>query len=159
LRRSPLPWAWPRPYRPDLSQARQIDDWVARGEAVAEALRETARTSHGAVRETLDGRRVDYQPFWANNAIFVHSGEAALAQRIAARPEVEGLYAPVEYELIQPDPAVAEHQINALEWGVANIKWTLRSPSCRVDTRLPGDHLRQQCGGRGRQRLLVRWHP
>jgi hypothetical protein len=67
---------------------------VARGEAVAEAQRDTARTSQVAVRETLDERQVSYQPFWATNAILVHSGQPALAQQIAARPEGQGLYPP-----------------------------------------------------------------
>jgi subtilisin family serine protease/N-acetylneuraminic acid mutarotase len=105
----------------DLSQARQIDDWVARGAAVADALRETAQASQAEIRQQLDQRQVDYQAFWATNAIYVHSGEPALAQQFAISPEVEGLYAPVGYELIEPLPSQVERQVTALEWGIANI--------------------------------------
>jgi subtilisin family serine protease len=105
----------------DLSRAWRINDWTTRGVAVAGALRETAQTSQVAVRETLDGRRVDYQAFWATNAIFVHSGQPALAQQIAAHPEVQGLYAPTGYELVEPTPGVAAQQVDAIEWGIASI--------------------------------------
>ncbi|WJK35529.1 S8 family serine peptidase [Solwaraspora sp. WMMA2065] len=118
--------------RADLAQARQIDDWTARGEAVAEALRTTAATSQTSVRHLLDTEGVTYQAFWASNAIYVLDGSSMLAQELAARPDVEGLYQPVEYQLIEPTPdepvrddadgaGVRGTQAEDVEWGIANI--------------------------------------
>ncbi|MFV2021382.1 S8 family serine peptidase [Micromonospora sp. LOL_023] len=118
--------------RADLAQARQIDDWTARGEAVAEALRTTAATSQTNVRHLLDTEGVTYQAFWASNAIYVQDGSSMLAQELAARPDVAGLYQPVEYHLIEPTPngpardeadGAGERGIDAedVEWGIANI--------------------------------------
>nr|MDT0656965.1 S8 family serine peptidase [Micromonospora sp. DSM 115978] len=117
--------------RADLSRAQQIEDWTARGEAVAEALRATATTSQTGVKHLLDTEGVSYQAFWASNAIFVHDGSATLAQKLAGRSDVEGLYEPVEYHLVEPAPdgptreetarAEAERLANAVEWGIANI--------------------------------------
>ncbi|MFY1636717.1 S8 family serine peptidase [Solwaraspora sp. WMMB335] len=115
----------------DLSQARQIDDWAARGAAVAATLRQAATASQASVRQLLDGQGVSYEAFWATNAIYVHGGTSMLAHELAARPDVEGLYEPVEYQLVQPQPggptsaeiarAEAERVANAVEWGIANI--------------------------------------
>ncbi|MFY1694587.1 S8 family serine peptidase [Solwaraspora sp. WMMA2101] len=113
----------------DLSQARQIDDWTARGEAVVRALRTAAATSQTNVRHLLDTQGVTYQSFWASNAIYVHDGSATLAGQLAARSDVEGLYQPVEYQLIDPAPGTptADESTRtptadeAVEWGVANI--------------------------------------
>jgi N-acetylneuraminic acid mutarotase len=113
----------------DLSQARQIADWAARGEAVAQALRSTATTSQTNVRHLLDTEGVTYEAFWASNAIYVHDGSSMLAQRLAGRSDVEGLYEPVEYQLIKPPDDAAgpdaetgdAHRADDVEWGVANI--------------------------------------
>lgn len=124
----------------DLSKARQIADWAARGEAVAQALRATAATSQTNVRHLLDTEGVTYEAFWASNAIYVHDGSSKLAQRLAGRSDVEGLYEPVEYQLIKPPDDAAEPDAEAaaraeaqrqaadVEWGIANINaddvWT-----------------------------------
>jgi subtilisin family serine protease/N-acetylneuraminic acid mutarotase len=110
--------------RADLSDARQIDDWVARGEAVAAELRATAEQSQSVVANLLEDpaqRLVRYQRFWATNAIYVYNGPAGLAREIASYAEVEGLYAPIGYELIEPTPGEQQRRINAVEWGIANI--------------------------------------
>ncbi|MEU6072822.1 S8 family serine peptidase [Micromonospora sp. NPDC047074] len=116
--------------RADLSQARSIEDWAARGEAVAKALRKTAAISQTNVRHLLDTQGVTYETFWASNAIYVHDGSSKLAQQLASRADVEGLYEPVEYQLVGPAPkptteenkrAAAERLANTVEWGIANI--------------------------------------
>jgi subtilisin family serine protease len=105
----------------DLTSASEVTDWVQRGQAVADALRETAQASQaGAIRQ-LSAAGADYQPFWATNAIFVEDGPAELAVRIAGRPEVAGLYAPVRYDLVEPAPGQAQATVDAIEWGIANI--------------------------------------
>ncbi|QSB13012.1 S8 family serine peptidase [Natronosporangium hydrolyticum] len=105
----------------DLSEAQQIDDWAARGEAVADALRDTAAVSQPGVRRVLDESGLEYRSFWATNAIYVHDGSPALAERFAERTEVAGLYAPVEYEAVQPELGTDAGAAPAVEWGVTNI--------------------------------------
>ncbi|MFC0532449.1 S8 family serine peptidase [Phytohabitans kaempferiae] len=107
--------------RADLSKASAIKDWTERGTAVAAALRKTAAESQAKVRAELDAAGVKYQAFWATNAIKVSSGPATMAQQIAARGEVEGLYAPVAYELPELAPGTSQMAPNAVEWGIANI--------------------------------------
>ncbi|MDO3705151.1 S8 family serine peptidase [Micromonospora sp. C28SCA-DRY-2] len=107
--------------RADLSQARGIKDWAKRGTAVAEALKKTAAESQAKVRSELDTAGAKYQSFWATNAIRVSGGSLAMAQNLAAHAEVEGLYAPVAYEVPETTKGTDEKTVNALEWGIANI--------------------------------------
>lgn len=105
----------------DLSKASGIKNWTERGAAVAAALRKTASESQAKVRAELDAAGVKYESFWATNAIKVASGSQAMAQSVAARGEVEGLYAPVKYDVPKLSPGTDEHTVNAVEWGIADI--------------------------------------
>ncbi|MEV1332142.1 S8 family serine peptidase [Micromonospora costi] len=105
----------------DLSKASQIKDWNARGAAVVEALKKTAADSQAKVKAELDGSGAKYQTFWATNAIRVSGGSLAMVQKLAAHSEVEGLYAPVAYEVPKTTKGDNEKVVNALEWGIANI--------------------------------------
>ncbi|GAA1573818.1 hypothetical protein GCM10009789_29130 [Kribbella sancticallisti] len=105
----------------DLAKAGTITDWNQRGTAVAAALRKTAAESQAQVRAELDAQKVKYEAFWGTNAIRVSSGSLATAQSLAAHTEVEGIYAPVVMEVPKVTAGQTERQINALEWGIANI--------------------------------------
>jgi subtilisin family serine protease len=107
--------------RADLSKAKAVKEWAERGTAVAQALRKTAAESQKKVRADLDAAGVKYQTFWATNAIKVSSGSLAMAQKYAAHAEVEGLYAPVVYQVPETTKGTDEQTVNALEWGIANI--------------------------------------
>ncbi|PWU45677.1 peptidase S8 [Micromonospora sp. S4605] len=107
--------------RADLSRARDIKDWTERGTAVAEALKKTAAESQAKIRAELDTAGARYQTFWATNAIRVSGGSLTMAQNVAAHDEVEGLYAPVAYEVPETTKGTDEKTVNALEWGIANI--------------------------------------
>jgi len=107
--------------RADLSKASAIKDWSKRGTAVADALRKTAAASQGKIRADLDSSGAKYQTFWATNAIRVSSGSLAMAQKYAGHSEVEGLYAPVAYEVPKTTTGTDEKTVNALEWGITNI--------------------------------------
>ncbi|MEU4195774.1 S8 family serine peptidase [Kribbella sp. NPDC026611] len=106
----------------DLTAASRITDWTERGTAVANALRQTATESQAKVRAELDAQHVKYQSFWGTNAIRVEGGSLTLAQNLAAHTEVEGLYAPMQVEVPKVTPGQQEKEIQAVEWGVANIK-------------------------------------
>ncbi len=88
--------------RADLSAARQIDDWGARGTEVARTLQAFADETQAPVRELLDERGADYSPYWIVNAIRVHGGSAALALEISALPGVGSIFGPVAYESPEP---------------------------------------------------------
>ncbi|XTZ14245.1 S8 family serine peptidase [Micromonospora echinospora] len=107
--------------RADLSKASAIKDWNERGTAVAAALKKTAAESQAKVRAKLDKAGVKYETFWASNAIKVSSGSSTMAQDIAAHGEVEGLYAPVVYEVPKRTDGDDQKTVNAVEWGIANI--------------------------------------
>ncbi|WP_334460697.1 S8 family serine peptidase [Micromonospora sp. CPCC 205554] len=104
----------------DLSAARSIRDWNARGTAVARALRQAADESQRAVRGELTASGVAHQSFWATNAIKV-TGDQALAERLAAKPEVSSLLPSFK---VAPPPVIkgaGRQAVDAVEWGVADI--------------------------------------
>ncbi|TCC62042.1 peptidase S8 [Kribbella pittospori] len=105
----------------DLTAASKITNWNERGTAVAAALRKTAAESQAKIRAELDAQHVKYQAFWGTNAIRINSGSLTLAQNLATHAEVEGLYAPMKIEVPKITQGTTEHEINAVEWGIANI--------------------------------------
>ncbi|MFI6830439.1 S8 family serine peptidase [Kribbella sp. NPDC050241] len=105
----------------DLTAAGKITNWNERGTAVAAALRKTAAESQATIRAELDAQHVKYQAFWGTNAIRINSGSLTLAQNLATHAEVEGLYAPMKIEVPKISQGTTEHEINAVEWGIANI--------------------------------------
>ncbi|WP_241996357.1 S8 family serine peptidase [Kribbella antiqua] len=105
----------------DLTAASKITDWNERGTAVAAALKKAAAESQAKVRAELDAQHVQYKAFWGTNAIRVTSGTLELAESLAGHAEVEGLYNPTAVEVPKITPGENEHEINALEWGIANI--------------------------------------
>ncbi|WP_432878679.1 S8 family serine peptidase [Kribbella sp. CA-245084] len=106
----------------DLTAASKITNWNERGTAVAAALKKSAADSQASIRAELDAQHVKYQAFWGTNAIRIESGSLALAENLAGHNEVEGLYAPVQIEVPKVTPGQQEKAIQAVEWGVANIK-------------------------------------
>src|SRR5262245_3629037 len=105
----------------DLSRASKISDWNERGQFVYDALRATASESQRDIRAQLDDQGVEYKAFWATNAVRVQAGSAELAQELAAAPEVEALYPTRDYSLEKPIKGENVHEVNAVEWGIANI--------------------------------------
>jgi subtilisin family serine protease len=106
----------------DLAKASKITNWNERGTAVAAALRKTAADSQAKVKAELDAQHVQYQTLWATNAIVVKGGSLAMAQSIAGHTEVEGLYNPVKYEVPVTTKGTQQNEVNAVEWGIANVK-------------------------------------
>lgn len=108
--------------RPDLSKASEVEDWDQRGQAVYQLLTKTAKESQEQVRRELTEQHVDFQSFYATNAIRVASGSQELAQELASHSEVEALYPKRNYDLIDPVEKRANTRgINAVEWGIDNI--------------------------------------
>lgn len=107
--------------RPDMSQFSSISDWDARGKAVYDALTASADASQQEIREQLDGDGVDYQAFWATNAIRIQNGDQSLVATLAADSGVEGIYPTTTYEAPELVEGKREVSPAAVEWGVADI--------------------------------------
>ena len=107
----------------DLAAAERIEDWDARGQAVYDSLRATARASQGSVKALLDERGAAYEAFFITNAIFVPSGTLALATEVASHAEVAQILPSPKYSI--PEPKQWDEGTpapDAIEWGVQNIK-------------------------------------
>jgi subtilisin family serine protease len=77
----------------DLSAAYGIADWNQRGQYVYETLRQHAERSQAALRQALDSQGVTYRPLYIVNGIIVQSGNLALVESLAARPDVSQIIA------------------------------------------------------------------
>ncbi|WP_116948540.1 carboxypeptidase regulatory-like domain-containing protein [Jiangella endophytica] len=114
--------------RPDLTRARQIDDWAERGRAVHDALRASAETAQADLVAELDDLGADYETYWVTNAVLVRDGTADLATRLAGRPAVAEIVETTEFALEKPpvaEPAGATSNAIAAadgpEWGIREI--------------------------------------
>jgi len=106
----------------NLTAASQMTDWDARGQAVYDALTHTADTSQASVRAYLDSQHVNYEAFWAVNAIHVVSGTSSLATRLTAFGGVAGLQLSKQIELVKPvSSAAAPTGPDAPEWNIQNV--------------------------------------
>jgi len=106
----------------DLTGARLVSDWGARGEFVFEALTSTAQRSQASLRAFLDARRVSYESFWIVNAVRVDGADAGLVEAIAARPDVSQVTATKVYPLVKPQPADEQARVSAVEWNVDVVR-------------------------------------
>jgi subtilisin family serine protease len=112
----------------DLSAAFSITDWSARGRYVLDTLRATAQRSQAGLRAELDGAGAQYESRYIVNAMVVR-GDAALADRLVARPEV-GFIGP-DTKIPSPKPvdsSPAPESPDAIGWNIgmimANSVWT-----------------------------------
>ncbi|SEF11095.1 S8 family serine peptidase [Jiangella alba] len=108
----------------ELAAAAAVPDWTARGEAVADALRDAARTSQADVVAELEARGVRYESFWITNTIIVEGASEQLATVAAADGAVTGVREPDTVALEEPVAAapVRTAAATGVEWGVANIR-------------------------------------
>jgi serine protease AprX len=114
----------------DLSGAAALPNREARLRYVYDRLRETARRSQASLRAELDGAGVAYRSFYIVNAV-VATGDRALVERLAARPDVARIAANPSVRQVLPEsiPGGLDSAPAAIEWGVAQINaddvWTL----------------------------------
>jgi hypothetical protein len=105
----------------DLRPAPSIRNRTSRGEFVYGELRETADRSQAGLRALLARRGADYKPFWILNAIRV-TGDEALLDELAERPEVERVIADHVFRIPDPIPGKAEPRVDTVEWGIDRIR-------------------------------------
>ncbi|MGO0577493.1 S8 family serine peptidase [Ornithinimicrobium panacihumi] len=108
--------------RPDLDKYSSISDWDERGQAVVDALTDTAEESQKELRSQLDAQGVEYQAFWATNSLRVSGADAELLTSMASDSEVEGVYPTMQIEIPELEPEAPEMAPAAVEWGIADVK-------------------------------------
>ncbi|NIK54304.1 carboxypeptidase regulatory-like domain-containing protein [Kribbella shirazensis] len=138
----------------DLSKAKQIKDWGARGRFVHDTLRKSAETAQSDVVAELKKQGAHYTTYWVTNAILVEDGTADLATALAGKPSVTEIHEPAEFTLDKPPVAgPAETAPKAAaggpEWGLREINaddvWATGVTGqgitvANLDTGVDGDH-------------------
>ncbi|MET0385908.1 MAG: S8 family serine peptidase, partial [Polyangiales bacterium] len=106
----------------DLSSARATQGWVARGNAVRDALMTTARSKQTSIQSFLSQRSASFRPFWIVNALRVRADKDTVAA-LSTRPDVAAVLPDRVYALppLQRNTD-APPKVNALEWGIANVR-------------------------------------
>ncbi len=111
----------------DLSGAKRIRDWDARGRFVAERLQQTAQISQADLldklqRGAIPGRVSHFRSFWIANVIFV-KGDKKAAEAIARHPDVDRIVP--EFKVYPPEPPqeISAADANQLDfsWGIEKI--------------------------------------
>lgn len=105
----------------NLAQAARIQNWTARGEAVYQRLRTHAANSQAPLLALLRVRGIDHRAFWLVNAVRV-TGDAALLDELAARPEVVRVLPSRIYEIPRPTPSASPRVGDDIEWNIFNIR-------------------------------------
>ncbi|MDG4833659.1 S8 family serine peptidase [Solwaraspora sp. WMMD1047] len=109
--------------RATLDRAAQRSDPDARATEVYQELTGTAERTQRDLRAELDARKAPYDAYWIANALRV-TGDRALVDAIAARPEVERIDPSREYALVEPERAAPETgraSTQAIGWNVTNV--------------------------------------
>lgn len=105
----------------DLTKASAVKDWTARGEAVVEALKDTANKSQAGAKEALKAAKATYTPYWISNRILVRNSTESLTQKLAGLPGVARVTETRTFKVPEPIKKPAGKNVNAVEWGVAEI--------------------------------------
>ncbi|GAA1582757.1 hypothetical protein J3R03_002092 [Actinoplanes couchii] len=111
----------------DLTPARKITDWSARGRFVHDALTAAAKTSLAAVSPELDRAGVKYTSYPIANAVLVKGGTEKLALDVASRSQVAEIHATPQAALVEPvdekiaDSTRAAKAADAVTWGLEAI--------------------------------------
>ncbi|WP_328867462.1 S8 family serine peptidase [Streptomyces sp. NBC_00304] len=104
----------------DTSAARKAKKKADKDRAVIEAKTAHADRSQKALRALLKNAGAHYTPYWISNTIEV-TGDKALAEKIAARPEVASIRADEAVKLPVPLNATTEPKVNGVEWNIDRI--------------------------------------
>ncbi|MDV5144614.1 S8 family serine peptidase [Streptomyces sp. SBC-4] len=107
--------------RADLSRARSQRGHEKKARTAFETLRTEATRSQVSLTRFLDRAKVGYESYWIANAVKV-TGDKALVEKLAARPDVASLRQERHYALdtVEQASATAEETV-APEWGVKDI--------------------------------------
>lgn len=111
----------------NLTAAKQIGDWQARGRWVVEQLQATAERSQASIRyllasKALSGHVSHWRSFWIVNAIAVQGDEQA-ARILARQPGVARILPEVKLEPPVARPVSAPSKVvpDSIEWNIRQI--------------------------------------
>ncbi|ALG07750.1 hypothetical protein AOZ06_13280 [Kibdelosporangium phytohabitans] len=111
-----------------LNSAANFNSVTATGRAgtqrtadVYSALTSHADSTQAGLRELLTARGAEFTPFWIVNTLKV-TGDAALVDEIAARPEVKQILPERTHAVPEPAPAEQLAQVNAVEWNIDRVR-------------------------------------
>lgn len=108
--------------QPNVSAARAVKDWAARGRMVHRGLTSTAARTQASLRAWLSARNIDHESFWIVNAVKL-SADQSIIDELAKRSDVSKIVADPAVSLIQPIRSTRTDAdvFQAIEWGLANI--------------------------------------
>ncbi|MGW6206694.1 S8 family serine peptidase [Streptomyces sp. NPDC055089] len=106
--------------RADTSAAKKATTKTGQGRAVLKAETAHARSSQQGIKALLKQAGASYTSYWISNTVKV-TGSKALAQKIAARPDVASIEADDPIQLPPTSNGVNEAKVDGIEWNVDRI--------------------------------------
>ncbi|WP_338695314.1 S8 family serine peptidase [Streptomyces sp. Q6] len=107
----------------DTTKAKQATKKADRGRALIEAKTAYADTTQAGLKGLLKRHHAPYKSFWISNTLKV-TGDKALAEKIAARPEVASIEADTVIRLPDTEQGTTEATADGVEWNVDAINAT-----------------------------------
>ncbi|MGW6206693.1 S8 family serine peptidase [Streptomyces sp. NPDC055089] len=104
----------------DTSVAKRAKTTTGRDKAVIEAKKRHATTTQAGIEALVKQAGAHSTSYWISNTLKV-TGDKALAQKIAARPEVAAIEADKLLDLPAELPAEQEPKVNGVEWNLDDI--------------------------------------
>ncbi|MFC6879128.1 MULTISPECIES: S8 family serine peptidase [Actinomadura] len=123
--------------RADLTSVRKLRRHSERAAAGYRALTAAAERDQRGLRRMLTAEGADFESFWIVNTVLVRNADAALAARIAARPEVTGLQRRQQVRRAPAAPASAAAKAAGPEWNIERI----RAPKVWQDLGVRGENI------------------
>ncbi|MFE7328085.1 S8 family serine peptidase [Streptomyces sp. NPDC057565] len=105
----------------DLTKANQLTKKADRGAELMRAKKATAKESQANVLEIAKAGNAEAKSFWIANQVQVTATEA-VAEKIAALPEVTAVRAPRTIKLDEPIKGKDQASVNGVEWNIDDIK-------------------------------------
>src|SRR5262249_25591676 len=105
----------------NLTGAKTIKDWTARGAYVVNQLQGDAALSQAGVAALLNARGVKFEAHWIVNAIKVSADQATI-EALSKHPDVASIEADRSYAIPKPEKANPLPKIAAIEWGITNTR-------------------------------------
>lgn len=114
-----------------VSQFAATRNWVTKGEQVVGSLQATAATSQQSLQAFLQSRNVAFKSFWIVNSLKI-TADQALINEIARRPDVAKIVADSTFSIPPLQKrASAPPSVQAVEWGLSNIRAPEAGRQCR----------------------------
>ncbi|MFC9245290.1 S8 family serine peptidase [Streptomyces sp. NPDC057136] len=104
----------------DVPSARAAKGKTAKARAVYETKTAFAKKSQAGVIKLAEDAGAAYTSFWIANTVQI-TGDKALAEKIAARPDVAAIEADDPVTIPDPLPGTSEPEVDAVEWNLDRI--------------------------------------